>query len=277
MATFMIIATMTNNRVYANSFTWPLLLQLLYEFVDVEGRHGEPQIYIFEVAAYMLFPLQGWFNFLVFISPRYRLWRMALPEESMWYVFRRAVGKETPPTRPSQRRRSQEQLRHLYRNEEHHPSHRDASRVGMTDLSNASTSANKVMGMRWHDYNRHRRSSQSNSHGHGGNAQNRLRQQQPHRVATLTANDPSMTPISMTTVSSISHNREEIIHVRRLQAPASPDESSNLHSINDPKRNERENALLDENDAEEAGSMEPHVRSTRESMESHAVGAVPYE
>jgi len=65
--------------------------------MNAEGRRGEPILYTLRLVALLCFPLQGFLNFLVFISPKYQLWRQAMPEEPWTYVLRRALSNTNPP------------------------------------------------------------------------------------------------------------------------------------------------------------------------------------
>uniref|UniRef100_A0A7R9WT75 Uncharacterized protein n=1 Tax=Craspedostauros australis TaxID=1486917 RepID=A0A7R9WT75_9STRA len=91
---------MALRRAYLNTILWPAAVQIVFRAIDAEGRRGEPGLYILRLAAMLCFPLQGMLNFLVFISPKYQLWRQAMPYEPWTYVLHCAMKESNPPTRP---------------------------------------------------------------------------------------------------------------------------------------------------------------------------------
>ena len=55
---------------YLNSFIWPFLVFGINEAIgDSRGREGEPGLYTLQYLAWLLLPLQGFFNLLVYIRP----------------------------------------------------------------------------------------------------------------------------------------------------------------------------------------------------------------
>mmetsp|Transcript_3751 Transcript_3751/g.10556 ORF Transcript_3751/g.10556 Transcript_3751/m.10556 type:complete len:399 (+) Transcript_3751:750-1946(+) len=84
---------------YLNTIMWPAIHQILLGvWSALDDRPGDIGPFLLVLISILFFPLQGFFNMLVFVSPRYQLWRNALPEEPWTYVLRCTLSLEDPPT-----------------------------------------------------------------------------------------------------------------------------------------------------------------------------------
>lgn len=83
--------------VYLNSFMWPFLAFGVNEAVgNVKGREGEPALYALQFLAWLLFPIQGLLNAIVYFRVSYRRWRIVAPQSSRLYSLYYCVVKGAP-------------------------------------------------------------------------------------------------------------------------------------------------------------------------------------
>mmetsp|Transcript_10360 Transcript_10360/g.29531 ORF Transcript_10360/g.29531 Transcript_10360/m.29531 type:complete len:408 (-) Transcript_10360:1527-2750(-) len=82
---------------YLNTIIWPLFHQIIGRTWDMEHKLGEPGKFVAVLVPFIFFPLQGFLNFVIFITPRYQQWRSCLPDEPWTYVLRCAVSPDDPP------------------------------------------------------------------------------------------------------------------------------------------------------------------------------------
>lgn len=86
---------------YFNTLFWNALFQVIANSMgNLEGKIGDPLLYGMLLVTYAFFPIQGLFNAIIFLTPRYRKWRHALgPESSWWMVLKNSVSNQPVPTR----------------------------------------------------------------------------------------------------------------------------------------------------------------------------------
>jgi len=82
--------------VYLNSFIWPFLVFAINESVDTQGREGEPGLFTLQLLAWILFPLQGGFNCIVYLNPQWRRWRAIHPNASKMTTVWNVVKGNSP-------------------------------------------------------------------------------------------------------------------------------------------------------------------------------------
>ena len=82
--------------VYLNSFIWPFLVFAINESVDTQGREGEPGLFTLQLLAWILFPLRGGFNCIVYLNPQWRRWRAIHPSAGKMTTAWNVVKGESP-------------------------------------------------------------------------------------------------------------------------------------------------------------------------------------
>lgn len=82
--------------VYLNSFIWPFLIFAINESVDTQEREGEPGLFTLQLLAWILFPLQGGFNCIVYLNPQWRRWRAIHPNAGKMSTAWNVVKGESP-------------------------------------------------------------------------------------------------------------------------------------------------------------------------------------
>lgn len=87
--------------VYLNTFFWPmtgLVISIFKTSEEIIRDKDEPGFYAVQVLYWSLYPLQGFFNFFVYTRLKVQRWRKAVPEKSLWSIYRDILAnKESPP------------------------------------------------------------------------------------------------------------------------------------------------------------------------------------
>ena len=99
--------------VYLNKCIWPFLLLLVYglflnEHLDSNDDNGGNNVNYggvlwIEYLQTFFYPLQGFFNFLVFTRPNIQQWKDLYPDKSIWWAFRMELTSSDPPPSVSTR------------------------------------------------------------------------------------------------------------------------------------------------------------------------------
>ena len=66
---------------YCNTFVWPFIFFILEMFVprsELYGKEGTFGLYLLQVLVFSCVPLQGAFNFIIYIRPKYYEWKRVL-------------------------------------------------------------------------------------------------------------------------------------------------------------------------------------------------------
>ncbi|CAB9528023.1 expressed unknown protein [Seminavis robusta] len=92
--------------VYLNTFFWPffgLVAGFGLSHEEMQDKKTKAGFYIVQVLYWMLYPLQGFFNFFVYTRLKFKAWRKADPDRSLVSIYHQImIAKEAPPL--SQRR-----------------------------------------------------------------------------------------------------------------------------------------------------------------------------
>lgn len=94
-----LLAVRTQALLYAlaywNSFFWYILFGILGgDDPTMLEKEGDPGYFALQLVVWLLFPLQGFINFLVYTRPRYLEWRMRNPHASFFVLLRKAIALE---------------------------------------------------------------------------------------------------------------------------------------------------------------------------------------
>ena len=85
------VATQASLYVAAcfNTVMWLVVVRTL----ESMGVHSESESSVFHILVLTSFfyPLQGFWNLLIYVRPRYMRWRRRSPEEGRWWAFRQAI------------------------------------------------------------------------------------------------------------------------------------------------------------------------------------------
>lgn len=85
----------TQSRMAAKQsflFCGGFVLTYIFSFIVVGiSDVGSWYSFMFSLLEAFFFPLQGFFNFLVYFRPRYLSWRSNCPEDSRWFAFKMSV------------------------------------------------------------------------------------------------------------------------------------------------------------------------------------------
>lgn len=96
---------------YTNSFFWPFGRLMVYEITG-GGSQGHPLHFAFAILHHLFYPMQGAFNFFIFIRPSVLQWRKYFPQQSTLWILRQiysgekavvaaeAAGRRNPRRRP---------------------------------------------------------------------------------------------------------------------------------------------------------------------------------
>lgn len=91
---------------------WLGLLRIIESMADTPQDELEmaSKIYPLMVSNAFMAPLQGLFNMMVFLRPKYKKWRHEYPNESKRWAIRRAIfGKSVRPTQKKKEKKTQQQ------------------------------------------------------------------------------------------------------------------------------------------------------------------------
>ena len=81
-----------------NTVIWMVILRT----VESSGtrREDESSVYWLSLLTSMTFSLQGFWNFFIFLRPKYLRWRRREPELSRWWAFKQCMANNTPSVLP---------------------------------------------------------------------------------------------------------------------------------------------------------------------------------
>jgi len=81
---------------YVNGTLWPVVTKIVLEATNSQGKSGEPALFFVVLAAALFFPLQGFFNCLVYVRPNFIRWRKLNLQSSRLWAFRQALSIREP-------------------------------------------------------------------------------------------------------------------------------------------------------------------------------------
>ena len=113
---FLTIRFIVSYRAFLNGLLWTVAEGIITDAKDVQGRGGEPGWFTFQLASFVFFPLQGFFNFVIFIRPVYIKRRKNYPTESissaLWGIIILGQGSTSLILKKQQRQPSKNRRRH---------------------------------------------------------------------------------------------------------------------------------------------------------------------
>ena len=86
--------------VYGNVFLWPLVTNLVYGLTMSDGSKASRTSllsYMFNVMSWFFFPITGLFNCMVYLRPRYVVWRSYNPNLGIIWAVKKAIGSDPLP------------------------------------------------------------------------------------------------------------------------------------------------------------------------------------
>jgi hypothetical protein len=93
-----LVQSMLYTFAYLNGLLWSILERIVTDAMGETDTGGKPGIFILQIVSYIMFPLQGFFNFIIFIRPLYLQRRKDCSTESRVQTIILVLhGEKSPP------------------------------------------------------------------------------------------------------------------------------------------------------------------------------------